>query len=74
LQVGKEKQLVLYDRTADTAAEDVLHKLFFGGPGNRDWIALGVQPRRSIELKNVAVKVVRARLGYQRNLRAAAAS
>jgi len=52
----------------------VLHKLFFGGPGNRDRIALGVQPRRSVKLKNVAVKIVGAGLGNQRNLRAAAAS
>src|SRR6185369_5062738 len=46
--------------TTKTAAEDVLHELFFRLLSDRNRITLGVESRRAVILKRVAVKIVRA--------------
>jgi hypothetical protein len=52
----------------------VLHELVLRQSGNRGRIALRVERRCSIVLKQVAVEIVRAGARDERHLRAAAAS
>src|ERR1700682_6531804 len=76
LIVRKEEQAILLDGAADRAAENIANQLrrFVGLStaqlGKLHEIVVGAGERVAVNLKERPVKIVRATLGYQRNLRA----
>src|SRR5215213_2818304 len=61
------------NRAAERTAEDVLHELRPLRAIDDVVVFVRVKPRRLVELEERSVEIVRAGLGYERNLRAAAA-